>query len=148
MLRVRKRVTLMVFTVSAILGVSWLIDSTIHFILYFDSYSLGPYAIPIAHTMLLFNAAVNPFAYALISRQFRAKMNEILFCASCSTSGRIHSSENPRDVEMTNQSSLPTEQQSRSYSIEWRTSGLSFLARGTYLNVVWKCNFMHQLWIQ
>lgn len=108
-LKVRKRVTLMVFSVSALLGVSWFIDSTIHLTLYFDSYSLGPYAIPIAHTVLVFNAAVNPFAYALISRQFRAQMKEILFCASCSTSCRTLSSWNPRDVELANQSSQSTE---------------------------------------
>ncbi|CAH3037014.1 unnamed protein product, partial [Porites lobata] len=77
-LRLRKRVTLMVVSVSAIFFHS---DTLLH-ILEDRSFKLSPLAIPIAHVVIMFNAAVNPFAYALINERFRQKMKEMMCSGS------------------------------------------------------------------
>ncbi|XP_015767922.1 PREDICTED: uncharacterized protein LOC107346626 [Acropora digitifera] len=61
-LKVRKRVTLMVVVVKVIFAICWGMDSVMHLIADVISYDIGPLAIPIAHTMIMFNSAVNPFA--------------------------------------------------------------------------------------
>ena len=85
-LKIRKRVTLMVVTVSAIFGISWGTHSILHVLDDIGSYKLNPFAIPISHVMLMLNAAVNPFAYALINQRFREKINRLIFCYS----SRVH----------------------------------------------------------
>ncbi|CAH3173117.1 unnamed protein product, partial [Porites lobata] len=76
-LRLRKRVTLMVLTVSAIFGICWGIESAFHIVDDFVS-KLSPVFFLISHTMVTFNSAVNPFAYALINQRFRAKMKRMV----------------------------------------------------------------------
>ena len=78
--KVRKRVTLMVVAVSAIFGICWGADSLLHLLEDFSSIKLASSAIPIAHTAVMFNSAVNPFAYALINQKFREKIKGILCC--------------------------------------------------------------------
>ena len=108
-LKVRRRVTLMVLTVSAIFGICWNTDAILHCIDIFGTYKLSPYAIPIAHTMLMFNAAVNPFAYALISQRFRQKIKILLCCCSRSSPARVLPSRKQLGIEMANNiSSRPT----------------------------------------
>ena len=79
-LRLRKRVTLMVVTVSAILVISWGADVILHMLEEHaaGSVKLSPLAIPIAHTMLMFNSSINPFAYALLNQRFRKKMRQMI----------------------------------------------------------------------
>ena len=82
-LRLRKRVTLMVVTVSAILVISWGADGILHLIQeYAGTVKLSPLATPIAHTIMLFNSVVNPFAYALLNQRFRTKVKEMV-CSRC-----------------------------------------------------------------
>ena len=71
----------MVVTVSTIFGISWGTHSILHVLDDIGSYMLNPFAIPISHVMLMFNAAVNPFAYALINQRFREKI-KLIFCHS------------------------------------------------------------------
>lgn len=78
MLRVRKRVTLMVITVSAIFGVTWLTNSSNYLLHHFLKYSFLTYAS--ASLMVLFNSAINPVLYALMSQRFRNKMKQIMRC--------------------------------------------------------------------
>ena len=79
--------TLMVVTVSAILVISWGADVILHMLEEHatDSVKLSPLAIPIAHTMLMFNSAINPFAYALLNQRFRKKMRQIIRSRSFAT---------------------------------------------------------------
>ena len=57
----RKRVTLMAVTISAIFVISWGTEAIVHTLdNEVGSTKLGPYVIPIAHTIITFNAAVNP----------------------------------------------------------------------------------------
>ena len=78
-LRLRKRVTVMVVSISAILVISWGADGILHLIHeYASSVKLSPLTIPIAHTIMIFNSAVNPFAYALLNQRFRTKMKQMV----------------------------------------------------------------------
>ena len=89
-LRLRKRVTLMVVSISAILVISWGADGILHLIHeYADSVKLSPLTTPIAHTIMIFNSAVNPFAYALLNQRFRKKMKQMACPRSFAT--RVHS---------------------------------------------------------
>ncbi|XP_073259254.1 neuropeptide FF receptor 1-like [Porites lutea] len=85
--RLRMRVTLIVVTVSAILVISWGADVILHLLEEHatDSVKLSPLAIPIAHTMLMFNSAINPFAYALLNQRFRKKMRQMIRSRSFAT---------------------------------------------------------------
>ena len=63
----------MILTASTIFVICWGTDIILHLEEQFSSYKLNPVVIPIAYTMLLFNSAVNLFAYALFCQQFREK---------------------------------------------------------------------------
>ena len=78
-LRLRKRVTLMVVTISTILVISWGADGILHLIQeYAVTVKLSPFTTPIAHTIMIFNSAVNPFAYALLNQRFRTKIKQMV----------------------------------------------------------------------
>lgn len=77
-LKVRKRVTLMIVTVSAIFGITWLPDVILHVVEQTTSIKFSPAIFTIVHTIIMFNSAVNPFAYALINQRFREKMKRLL----------------------------------------------------------------------
>ena len=113
-LRLRKRVTLMVVYVSAFFAISWGGDTVLH-ILEDSSFKLSPLAIPIAHVMVMFNAAVNPFAYALINERFRQKMKEMFGSGSRSLAAKIFvtSERKPQGIEMANMSVKQKEQMSK-----------------------------------
>ena len=104
----------MVFTITAIFAICYNTDFILHTIERSGSFKLGPYAIPIGHTMLMFNAAVNPFAYALISERFRKKIKEMLCCSFCSSAERALPS---RDIEMPNNTSQSIDQQSKPHRV-------------------------------
>ena len=89
-LRLRKRVTVMVVSISAILVISWGADGILHLIEEYASFvKLSPLTFPIAHTIIIFNSAVNPFAYALLNQRFRKKMKQMVCPRSFAT--RVHS---------------------------------------------------------
>ncbi|KAL9958279.1 hypothetical protein ACROYT_G035276 [Oculina patagonica] len=98
--RVRKRVTLMVVTVSIIFGVSWGTMQVLYFLFYFASYTLGPVTIAVTNTMVLFNSAVNPFVYALLNQQFRRKMKRMIYCSK-SSAPRVQSDQDTQDTDRT-----------------------------------------------
>ncbi|KAM7428532.1 hypothetical protein ABFA07_020513 [Porites harrisoni] len=101
-LKLRKRVTLTVVIISAIFGVSWGTHSILHVLNDIGSYKLSPVAIPISHVMIMFNSAVNPFAYALINQRFRNKIREMFCCSSV----RVLPHNELKDKELANGMSL------------------------------------------
>ena len=96
-MRVRKRVTLMVVTVSAIFGICWGTSSVAYTLRAFEPSSVGPVSIAIANTMVLFNAAVNPFVYALLNYQFREKMKRLICCNRFCVS-QVHPTRQPQKL--------------------------------------------------
>ncbi|XP_078367672.1 pyroglutamylated RF-amide peptide receptor-like [Oculina patagonica] len=83
-IRVRKRVTLMAVTVTALFGICWLTDMILHLVDGFLSYRINKDVYTVTHTMILFSSAANPFLYALINQNFREKIKGIICCARSS----------------------------------------------------------------
>ncbi|KAL9957308.1 hypothetical protein ACROYT_G038931 [Oculina patagonica] len=97
-IKLRKRVTLMVVTVSAIFGISWGTSSVVYVLKNFNSHNnIGNVAI--TNTMGLVNSAANPFVYALLNRQFREKVKEMMLCAFCSTN-EVHATRKTESIEL------------------------------------------------
>ena len=86
-MRVRKRVTLMVITITAIFGICWVPDIIAHSIDYYSSLSVSFSAYAVIHTLVLFNSTVNPFVYALISQTFRQKLKGMICCRCTGSKG-------------------------------------------------------------
>ena len=91
----------MVVIVSAIFVICWGTDTILHTLEDVGSYKLSPFAIPIAHTMIMFNAAVNPFAYALINQRFRQKINRMC-CVSRLSKASVNSTKEAQDIKLAN----------------------------------------------
>ncbi|XP_078365317.1 QRFP-like peptide receptor isoform X2 [Oculina patagonica] len=106
-MRVRKRVTLMVFTVTALFGVCWLADVITHAVDVFLSYSIDKDVLTVIHTMILFSSAANPFLYGLVNKSFRKKIKRIMYCARSSVV--IHPAKRePHSSESANVTAHPT----------------------------------------
>ena len=103
-LKVRKRVTLMIITVSAIFGITWLPDIMIHTVEETTSLKFSSVVFPIVHTIIMFNCAVNPFVYALINQRFREKMKRMLYCSSRLLESRGLSNSQSHSIELVNKS--------------------------------------------
>jgi len=97
----------MVVTVSAIFVICWGTDQILHIWEAFTSHKLSTLAIPIAHTMIMFNSAVNPFAYALVNQKFREKMKGMICCSLRPT--RVNVAREPQDFVMNNITTQPTD---------------------------------------
>ncbi|XP_068755126.1 neuropeptide FF receptor 1-like isoform X2 [Montipora capricornis] len=98
-LKVRKRVTLMILSVTTLFEVCIISEAVIHVLKEFGLCTISDVAIPIAHTMIAFNSAVNPFAYALINQRFREKMKGMLCNSSCASEGNIKAG-HPRIIRL------------------------------------------------
>ncbi|KAL9957293.1 hypothetical protein ACROYT_G038909 [Oculina patagonica] len=105
-LKVRKRVTLMVVTVSIIFSICWLTDTVIFILSYYSTAnSPSDVTYAIAAIMVLFNSAVNPFVYALINQRFRNKIKRMICCTVRST--RIQASSDEQGTESANDNTRP-----------------------------------------
>ena len=106
-MKVRKRVTLMVVTVTAIFGICWGANSIEYVLRQFPSLEISSVVSAINDTMVLFNSAVNPFVYALLNKQFREKMKGMLCCTG-SSSHKVDHTPEPLDMELADNSTHPT----------------------------------------
>ncbi|XP_078372989.1 QRFP-like peptide receptor [Oculina patagonica] len=103
--KVRKRVTLSVITVSAIFGVCWIVGLLTYILSYHDIYMFGSASYAISDTLFMFNSAVNPFVYCLMNERFREKIKRML-CNSCAS--RVDPSCEPYNIELPNNTSHVT----------------------------------------
>ncbi|XP_078345964.1 pyroglutamylated RF-amide peptide receptor-like isoform X2 [Oculina patagonica] len=107
-LKVRKRVTLMIVAVSIIFGICWGVDQVVYTLMFTANYDVGHVPVAIANTMVLFNAAVNPFVYALLNHHFREKIKRMI-CCTCSWASRYHPTRELQDIELANSTTPSTQ---------------------------------------
>ena len=81
-MKVRKRVTLMVISVSVIFTICWGAESVEYVLRFLTTLNITFVHITIVDTMVLLNSAVNPFVYALLNHQFRQKIRGMMCCTS------------------------------------------------------------------
>ncbi|KAL9957204.1 hypothetical protein ACROYT_G038813 [Oculina patagonica] len=105
-LRMRKRVTLMVVVITAIFGICWGTASVVYVLKYITFHNIGPVPFAIINTMVLFNSAVNPFVYALLSQQFRKRMKAMICCTDCSET-MVHRKRKSWDIKLANNTNPP-----------------------------------------
>lgn len=98
-LKVRKRITLMFISVTVIFGICWNARATLHLATSYSSFSTSGLTLRIEHMMLMFNAAVNIFAYVLISQRFRVKIKKML-CPGEDSERARHPAREPQGMEM------------------------------------------------
>jgi len=80
-MKVRKRVTLMVITVSAIFAVCWLADCMTYLLAFYTpKHTVGGVAYVATSAMIQLNSAVNPIVYALVNQRFRQKIKRMVCC--------------------------------------------------------------------
>ena len=94
----------MIVTVNNIFVICWGTDIILHLEEQFSSYKLNPVVIPITYTILLFNSAVNLFAYALFCQQFREKTGLMIWCGLSSALLIVGAIRDEQDIEILAQS--------------------------------------------
>ena len=80
-LKVRKRVTKMVLTVSVIYGFCWLPNLTAYALAYLSpSQQYGSVLYITSIVLVTCNSTVNPFIYVFVNQKFREKIKSLLCC--------------------------------------------------------------------
>ena len=105
-MRVRKRVTLMVVTVTAIFGICWGTNQVVYLLRNVASNNIHLVTIAAVNTMVMFNSAVNPFVYALLNKQFREKIKRVIFCSR--SLAWVHPTREHDSIELANVTTQPT----------------------------------------
>ena len=83
-MRVRKRVTKMVLTVSVIYGMCWIPNLTIYALNYFSpSQNYGDVTYITSIVLVTCNSTVNPFIYVFVNQKFRRKIKSLVCCYKC-----------------------------------------------------------------
>ena len=98
-MKVRKRVTLSVLTVSVIFGVCYMTDSSSYVISTY--YPSGAFLPDVASsTLILFNSAINPIVYALVNERFRQKLTKMVRCTFWPATNMVHPARDIHDQMM------------------------------------------------
>ena len=109
-MKVRKRVTLMAIAVSVIFAVCWLTDS-ISYVLtfYIPIHKFGNVTFVATATLVMFNSAVNPILYALLSQRFREKIKRMMCYSRHSSVNRNNTTRELRALEVINCTNLSSQ---------------------------------------
>ena len=100
LLRLRKRVTLMVVTVSVIFAMCWMSGAITYLVAFFSPlFGAGDVAYVTQSTVAMFNSAVNPIVYALVNRQFSRKIKYMMCCSCRSISNEVHPAREERKMQ-------------------------------------------------
>ena len=89
----------MVLSVTTLFEITWISDNVIHVLKDFGLCTVSDVAVPIAHSLLALNSAVNPFAYALIHQRFRERMKGML-CNNSRATERNIKAEHPQIIRL------------------------------------------------
>lgn len=110
-LRVRKRVTLMVVTVSVIFAMCWMSGAITYLVALFSPvFGPGDVAYVSESTVIMFNSAVNPIVYALVNQQFSRKIKYMMCCRCRSISKEIHPAREEPNMQHINEILPPMQQ--------------------------------------
>ena len=109
-MKVRKRVTKMVLTVSVIYGLCWMPNLTIYALNYFSpSHKYGDVTYITSIVLVTCNSTVNPFIYVFVNQKFRSKIKSLLCCGkSCNNRVEPSSGSSHHANERTNTVTHPT----------------------------------------
>ena len=89
-MKVRKRETKMVLTVSVIYGLCWMPNLTIYALNYFSpSQNYGDVTYITSIVLVTCNSTVNPFVYVFTNQRFRRKIKGLICCSKAFTN-RVH----------------------------------------------------------
>ena len=89
----------MVLTVTTLFEVCIISGSVLFVLKEFGLCTISNVEISIVNTTIVFNSAVNPFAYGLINQRFREKMKGMLCYSSCASEGNIKAG-HPRIIRL------------------------------------------------
>ena len=89
-MKVRKRVTLVAVTVTAIFGVCYLSNSAIYLLWYYAPTHTDAVGEDVNNALIMLNSAINPIVYVLMNQRFRDKIKAIMCCACRSSTNRVH----------------------------------------------------------
>ena len=108
-MKVRKRVTLMVITVSAIFAVCWLADGITYLLAFYSpKHTVGGVAYVATSAVIQLNSAVNPIVYALMNQRFRQKIKRMVCCPCLPATNKMQPSKETLRIEVVNSVSQAT----------------------------------------
>ena len=98
-MKVRKRVTLMVVTISIIFGVCYLTNTSNYLMRYYHP-SREFLSRDANSTTIFFNSAINPIVYALVNQRFREKFKRMMCCLRHPSTNMAHPARRAHDQMM------------------------------------------------
>lgn len=141
--KVRRRVTLMVVSVSAIFGTCWITVTVGYMLSQFNFNIFGAASNVISHTLVMFNSAVNPLLYGLLNHKFRMKFKGMLCCCTRSPTFRVHASVKPQGIEVFKITiTQPTQKDLALGSISIKQMVLKGLFAVSLHGVLYKCGYI------
>ena len=90
-MKVRKKVTLMAVTVTAIFGVCYLSDCTINLLEHYASKqtAVGDVEDDVNSALIMLNSAINPIVCVLVNQRFKEKIKGMICCICRPANNRI-----------------------------------------------------------
>ena len=109
-MKVRKRVTKMVLSVSVIYGLCWMPNQFIYvFNSFIPSQTYGNVIYIVSIVLVSCNSTVNPFIYVFVNQKFRRKVKSLICCRTpCSNRVDVSMDSTTHTIDRTNTTTQPT----------------------------------------